>query len=118
MVSEPPSISTILPTMRFMNSRSCEVISRPALVALEELLEPDDAFEVEMVARLVEQHGVGIHEQDAGQRHASHLPARPTAPPHVPVHHLRREAEAGEHLAGAPVERIAVELLKRACTSP
>ena len=41
-----------------------------------------------MVARLVEQHGVGAHEQDAGQRHA-HLPAaRKLAD--VAVHHLLR----------------------------
>ena len=36
-----------------------------ALVALEELLQPDQALEVEVVARLVEQHDVGPHQQDA-----------------------------------------------------
>ena len=33
-----------------------------ALIALQELLEPDQAFEVEMVARLVQQHDVGAHQ--------------------------------------------------------
>src|ERR1039458_2660103 len=45
-----------------------------AVITLEELLEPDQALEVEMVARLVQQHRVGAHQEDAGQRHA-HLPA-------------------------------------------
>ena len=57
-----------------------------ALVALEELLEPDQAFEVEVVARLVEQHGVGAHEENAGERHA-HLPAARQGAD-VAVHHL------------------------------
>ena len=65
-----------------------------------------------MVARLVEQHGVGTHQQDAGQRHA-HLPAAGERAD-VAVHHLLAEAEAGEHLARAAVERIAVELLEAA----
>src|SRR3546814_8216669 len=45
-----------------------------AVIALQESFEPDQAFEVEMVARLVEQHAVGPHQQNPGQRHA-HLPA-------------------------------------------
>ena len=81
-----------------------------ALVALEELLQPDEALQVEMVARLVQQHDVGAHQQDARQRHA-HLPAaRQRAD--VAVHHLLAEAQAGEHLARPPLERIAVELLE------
>ena len=81
-----------------------------ALVAFEELLEPDQAFEVEMVARLVEQHGVGAHEQDAGERHA-HLPAaRQRAD--VAVHHLLAEAQAREDFARAALERVAVQLLE------
>jgi hypothetical protein len=45
-----------------------------AVIALEELFQPDQAFEIEMVARLVEQHHVGPHQQDPGQGDA-HLPA-------------------------------------------
>ena len=81
-----------------------------ALVALEELLEPDQAFEIEMVARLVEQHGVRAHQQDARQRDA-HLPAaRQRAD--VAVHHLLAEAEPGEDFARAALERIAVQFLE------
>jgi len=45
-----------------------------ALIGFEEFLQPDQAFQVEMVARLVEKHGVGAHDEDAGERHA-HFPA-------------------------------------------
>jgi hypothetical protein len=65
-----------------------------------------------MVARLVEQHDVGAHQQDAGQRHA-HLPAaRERAD--IAVHHLLAEAQAGQHLARPAFQRIAVELLEAA----
>ena len=81
-----------------------------ALVALEELLQPDQALQVQMVARLVQQHGVGAHQQDAGQRHA-HLPAaRQRAD--VAVHHLLAEAQAGEHFARPALQRVAVQLLE------
>ena len=81
-----------------------------AVVALEELLEPDQAFEIEMVRRLVEQHDVGAHEQDAGERHA-HLPAaRQRAD--VAVHHLLAEAQAAQHFARAALQRVAVEFLE------
>ncbi len=60
--------------------------------------------------RLVEQHGVGAHQQDAGERHA-HLPAaRQRAD--VAVHHLLAEAEAGEDFARAAFQRVAAELLE------
>ena len=83
-----------------------------AVKALQEVLQPDQAFEVEMVARLVEQHGVGPHQQDAGQRHA-HLPAAGERAD-VAVHHLLAEAEPVQHLARAAVQRIAVEFLEAA----
>ena len=81
-----------------------------ALVALQELLQPDQAFEIEMVARLVQQHHVGPHQQNARQRHA-HLPAAGERAD-VAVHHLLAEAEARQRLARAAVERIAVEFLE------
>ena len=81
-----------------------------ARVAAEELLEPDDRLEVEVVRRLVEEHHVGPHEQDAGQRDA-HLPAaRERA--HVAVHHGGVEAEAGQDLAGARLEGVAAQLVE------
>ncbi len=81
-----------------------------ALIALEEAFQPDQAFEVEVVARLVEQHGVGAHEEDAGERDA-HLPAAGERAD-VAVHHLLGKAETGEHLARPALERVAVELLE------
>ena len=69
-----------------------------------------------MVAGLVEQHRVGPHQEDLGERDA-HLPAaRELAD--VALHHLLAEPQAAEHLAGAAVERIAVELVEALCTSP
>ena len=76
-----------------------------AVVALEKGLEPDQAFEVEMIARLVEQHGVGAHQKDARECHP-HLPsARERAD--VAVHHLWAEAQARQHFARLGIERIA-----------
>ena len=63
-----------------------------------------------MVARLVEQHDVGTHQQNARQRHA-HLPAAGELAD-VAVHHLLAEAEAGQRLARPAVERVAVELFE------
>jgi len=81
-----------------------------ALVSFQELLEPDQAFEVEVVARLVEQHGVGTHQENSRQRHA-HLPAAGQRAD-VAVHHLLAEAETSEHFACPPLQRIAVEFLE------
>jgi hypothetical protein len=83
---------------------------QPALVSLEECLQPDEAFQVQVVARLVQEHGVGAHEEDAGQRHA-HLPAaRQRAD--VTVHHLLAEAEAREDFARPTLQGVAVQLLE------
>ena len=82
------------------------------LVALEERLEPDQAFEIEMVARLVEQHGVGAHQQDAAERHP-HLPAAGERAD-VALHHLLAEAQAGQHFARLGLERVAAEVLEAA----
>jgi hypothetical protein len=67
-------------------------------------------LEVEVVAGLVQQHAVGAHQQDAGQGDA-HLPAAGKQAD-VAVHPLLAEAEAGQDLAGASLQRIAVELLE------
>ena len=65
-----------------------------------------------MVARLVEQHHVGAHQEDAGQRDA-HLPAaRQRAD--IPVHHLLAEPQPRQNLARPALEGIAVELLEAA----
>jgi hypothetical protein len=81
-----------------------------ALITFQELLEPDQALEVQMVARLVQQHGVGAHQEDAGQRHA-HLPAaRQRAD--ITVHHLLAKAQSGEDLARPPLQRVTVQFLE------
>ena len=81
-----------------------------AVVLLEEILQPDQAFEVEMVGGLVEQHAVGPHQQDAGERHA-HLPAAGEQAD-VAVHAFLAEAQAREHLARPGLQRIAIQLLE------
>ncbi len=81
-----------------------------AFIALEKFLQPDETLQVQMVARLVQQHGVGAHEEDAGQRHA-HLPtARQCAD--VAVHHLLAEAQAREDFARPTLQGVAVQLLE------
>jgi hypothetical protein len=80
------------------------------LVVLEEGLQPDQAFEIEMVGGLVEQHAVGPHQQDAGQRHP-HLPAT-RQKPDIAVHPLLAERQPRQHLARPRIERIAIQLLE------
>ena len=81
-----------------------------AFVTLEKLLQPDQAFQVEVVARLVQQHGVGTHQENARQRDA-HLPAAGQRAD-IAVHHLQTEAQAGEDFAGPRLQGIAVEFLE------
>ena len=49
---------------------------QPALVVLQELAQPHDAVGVEVVRRLVEDHRLGIGEQDAGELDATALTTR------------------------------------------
>ena len=81
-----------------------------ALVTFKELLQPDQAFEIQMVAGLVQQHGVGTHQKDAGQRHP-HLPAAdnaPTSPSIISWLKLR----PAKHLARPALQRVAVQFLE------
>ena len=95
--------------MRFMKSRSCEVISSAPGARLQERLEPDDRLDVEVVRRLVHQQHVGLAEQHARHRHA-HLPAaRQRAD--VAVDPLVVEAEAVQDLARPALERVAAEMV-------
>jgi hypothetical protein len=81
-----------------------------AVVLFQELLEPDERLEIEVVRRLVEQHRVGLHQQNARERDA-HLPAaRERA--HVAVDHRWAEAQAREDLTGAALERVAAQLVE------
>ena len=81
-----------------------------ALIILQKLLQPDQAFQIEMVARFVEQHRVGAHEQDAGQRHAHLPPARQRAD--IAVHHFLGKVQPGQHFARPPLQGVAVQLLE------
>ena len=63
-----------------------------------------------MVARLVQQHHVGPHQEDARQRHPHFPAARQRAD--VTVHHLLAEAEARQRFACTPIQRIAIELFE------
>ena len=83
-----------------------------AIVALEKLFEPDQALKIEMVARLVEQHCVGPHQQDPRQGNA-HLPAAGKLAD-IAVHHFLAKAQAVEYFARAAFERVAVEFLEPA----
>ena len=55
--------------------------------------QPQDAIEVEVVGRLVEQQQVGFGDQRAGERHALDATAREAGDQHV-----GRQTQAGQHL--------------------
>ena len=94
-------------------------VEQPAVVAddqqrarpaLQIVLEPQRALEVEMVRRFVEQQDVGPREQDAGERHA-HAPAAGEFRQRT-VLHFGVEAEAGEDRGGPRDGRIGIDLGK------
>jgi hypothetical protein len=78
-------------------------------VGLEELLEPDDRLDVEVVGRLIHQQHVGPAEQHPRQRDA-HFPAARELP-NVAIDLVILEAEAVQNLAGLRFERIAAEMV-------
>ena len=63
-----------------------------------------------MVAGLVEQHGIGTHQEDACECDA-HLPATRKGAD-VAVHHLRAEAEARQDFARLRVEPVTAQLFE------
>ena len=78
-------------------------------IGLEELLQPDDGFDIQVVGRLVHQQHVGPAQQHARQRDA-HLPAaRERAD--VAIDLVVLEAQAVQHFAGLRLERVAAEML-------
>ena len=76
---------------------------------LEELLQPDDGFDVEVVGRFVHQQHIGPAEQHARQRDA-HLPAAGERA-HVAIDLVVLEAEAVQHFARLRFERVAAQML-------
>jgi len=104
--------STILVTMRFMKLAVVRGHQEHAVIALEEFLEPDEAFEVEMVARFVRAAWRRGASAGCGRaRRASS--SRPTARRRHRSINLRAESSTpASTFARAALQRIAVELLE------
>ena len=86
-------------TELFSSSRSWLMIRAVCGYFLQPRLEPERAFEVEIVGRFVEQQQVGLGEQRGRQRHP-HPPAAGELR-HRPGQVRRREAQAAQDLGGA-----------------
>ena len=86
-----------------------------ALVRLEEALQPDERLDVEVVGRLVEQHGVGPHQQDARQRDAHLPPARQRARRRRPSSPARSRGRPGSR---APAPRARSRPARRSAPAP
>ncbi len=76
--------------------------------ALQELLEPLDAFGVQVVGRLVEQQHVGLGQQQAAQRHAALLAAGQHADDRVPGRQAQRVGGDLELLVGVSAPAAAM----------
>ena len=74
-------------------------------VAAQELAQPGHRIGVEVVGGLVEQHRVGVREQDAGQLHASALTARERA--QRLVEHAVRKVQVRGDRGGLGLGRVA-----------
>ena len=93
-----------------MNSRSCEVMmSAPSKSRRNCSSQRIDSMSRWLVGSSSKQR-VGVHQQDAGERHA-HLPAAGELAD-VVVDRLGREAEAGQDLARLRLEGVAAELVE------
>ena len=75
----------------------------------QELLQPDDRLDVQVVRRLVHQQHVGVAQQHARHGHA-HLPA-PRQRPHVAVDPVVVESQAVQHFAGLRLQRVPAEVV-------
>ena len=94
-------------TTLLSRSRSWLTTRIVAGIGLEEILEPQRRFEIEMVRRLVEQQQVGLREQQRRERDA-HLPAAREAVER-PVLRLLVEAEPDQDARGARRRGIGVD---------
>ena len=92
---------------RWRNARSCVTNTHRARVVGEEILEPRDRVDVEMVRRLVEQQEVRLRHQRPCEQDA----AAPAAGEGVDDG-VGGQAEAGEHQLDALLEAPAVALLE------
>ena len=113
-----PWILDELPVRELDDLRDGAVEERPvvrdqqvaALELLQELLEELDAFEVEMVRRLVEQQQVDLRQQHAREHGPVLLAAAELVDRPLPLV-LVVEADAGQHALDQRVERVAVRVL-------
>ena len=78
-----------------------------AAIALEEILQPQHAFEIEIVGGLVQQQQIGRREQDRRQRHA-HAPAAGKFAAGAQLV-FGGKAQAGQNLRGAGRRGIGVD---------
>ena len=104
----PASISAILRDDAVHELAIVRGHQQRAGIALQELLQPDDGFDIEVVGRLVHQQHVGPAEQHAGQRDA-HFPAAGERAD-VAIDLIVLEAESVQHFAGLRFERVAAEV--------
>ena len=81
-----------------------------ALEVAQEVLEPEDRLDVEMVGGLIEEEHIGLHQKDAGQGHA-HLPTAGELA-HIGIDRLRMKAKACENFAGLRLKGVATALIE------
>ena len=90
----------------FRKWRSCEMMTIVRIARVEDVFQPADGVDVEVVGRLVQQQDVRIGEQRLRQQHAQLEAGRDFA--HRPVVQLDRDAHAEQQLAGARFGGVAV----------
>ncbi len=79
---------------------------RAAGVGVQELLQPADGQDVQVVGRLVQQQQIGPAHQHLGQQHAQLEPARQRAQRLAVRRH--RDAQALQHRAGPGLQRVTI----------
>ena len=105
----PPSISAIRVTIRFRNSRSWDVMRSAPAKDFEEVLQPEDRLQVQVVGGLVHEEHVGPAEQDPGQGHP-HLPSAGERAD-VALDPFVVEAQAVQHLARLGLQGVPSEVV-------
>ena len=81
-----------------------------AAILLDEILQPQHAFQVEIIGGLVEQQKIGRGEQDRGQRHA-HAPAAGKFAAGAELV-FRRKTQSRQDLSGAGRRGIGVDRIQ------
>jgi hypothetical protein len=80
-----------------------------ALKRLEELLQPDDGFQIKVVGRFVHQQHIGTAKKNAGQRDA-HFPSTGKRA-YIAINLIIFEAEAVKYLARLRFKRVSAKML-------